>query len=271
MIRTPLRCRLAALPPSRLMLFLDFDGTLVPIVHRPDDAKLAPGVRHILQRLARSLPVVIISGRNLADLRRKVGVRGLHYVGHHGLVYGQPSRPLQWSGPRLSRKVVKELSAQLRTATDGIRGAFVEDKELSVAIHDRLVQRSERHLLHRRTIETIAPWVNRRAVRLIRGKRVLEVMGAGLWNKGVAVAAILRQPRARGLAFFFLAHDPVPAKGRSTAAAIYASHFGGRTAHLPLRDSNRVVWYDPPASENSERAAYFVCAVRMTGGSVLFE
>ena len=57
-----LRARLAAISMSRLILFLDFDGTLTPIVSRPSQAKLSLSVRETLRKLAQRLPVVVISG-----------------------------------------------------------------------------------------------------------------------------------------------------------------------------------------------------------------
>ncbi len=58
-----LRARLAAIPMNRLILFLDFDGTLSPIVPHPDRARLNRTVRETLRKLVGLLPVVIISGR----------------------------------------------------------------------------------------------------------------------------------------------------------------------------------------------------------------
>ena len=70
---------------DRLILFLDFDGTLTPIVPRPSQAKLSRSVRETLRKLARRMPVVVISGRAPKDLRRRVGLKEVCYVGHHGL------------------------------------------------------------------------------------------------------------------------------------------------------------------------------------------
>ena len=64
-----LRTRLAAIPMNRLILFLDFDGTLTPIVARPNLARLSRPVRETLRKLVGLLPVVVISGRAPRDLR----------------------------------------------------------------------------------------------------------------------------------------------------------------------------------------------------------
>ena len=75
-----------------LVLFLDYDGTLTPIVSRPEMALCPSEVKRHLKQL-RDLPGVflaIISGRSLDDLRAKVGVPGIIYVGNHGLEIENP-------------------------------------------------------------------------------------------------------------------------------------------------------------------------------------
>ena len=67
---------------NRLILFLDFDGTLTPIVSRRYLARLSRPVRKTLRKLVGLLPVVVISGRAPKDLRRRVGLQKVYYVGH---------------------------------------------------------------------------------------------------------------------------------------------------------------------------------------------
>jgi trehalose-phosphatase len=208
MRRTPsLRARVAAIPPRRLLLFLDYDGTLTPIIGRPQDARLKATVRRTLNRLVRSVPVVIVSGRGLTDLRRRVGVPGVRYVAHHGLVYKEPGSGMRWLGRRISRNEVREWARLLESAAEGTPGALVEDKGLSVALHDRLVRPRDRVRLRRQALRALDSWLARGSATLVRGKRVLEVRPAGPWNKGTAVAAVLRRPWARGRVPVYLGDD----------------------------------------------------------------
>jgi hypothetical protein len=66
------------------LLAFDFDGTLAPIVARPDDARVPPAVAHRLQRLAGRLPVAIVSGRRVQDVRRRLLFAPWRIVGNHG-------------------------------------------------------------------------------------------------------------------------------------------------------------------------------------------
>src|SRR5881397_1483078 len=69
---------------GRLAVFLDYDGTLTPIVSYPQDAWLADSMRETLRELAGCAPVAILSGRDLDDVRGRVHIDGIVYAGSHG-------------------------------------------------------------------------------------------------------------------------------------------------------------------------------------------
>ena len=142
-----LRARLAAISMNRLILFLDFDGTLTPIVSCPSRARLSRSVRETLWKLVGLLPVVVISGRTPEDLRRRVGLQNVCYVGHHGLSCLEAKGGVRWLVTPPRRMLVRRWLQALQTAADGIEGAFVEDKGMTVALHDRLVKPKHRSRL----------------------------------------------------------------------------------------------------------------------------
>jgi trehalose 6-phosphate phosphatase len=191
-----LRARLAAIPMNRLILFLDFDGTLTPIVPCPNRARLSRSMRETLWRLVGLLPVVVISGRTPEDLRRRIGLHQVCYVGHHGLSCLEAEGGVRWLVTPPRRTLVRRWLQALRTAADGIEGAVVEDKGVTVALHDRLVKPKHRSRLRRRALRLLAPWIAGGSVSLLRGKRVLEARSSKAWNKGSAVSMLLRQPWA---------------------------------------------------------------------------
>src|SRR5829696_6984248 len=72
--------------PQRAAVILDVDGTLAPIVPRPEDAAVPPEARAELERIAgRYRLLAFVSGRMGEDARRMVGLDGAEYVGVHGL------------------------------------------------------------------------------------------------------------------------------------------------------------------------------------------
>ena len=177
-----------------LLLLLDYDGTLTPIVEHPSRAVLSPATKRLLARLARRprVRVAIVSGRSLSDVKRLVGLRGLWYVGNHGLEmqagrrhYVHPSA--QRCRPRLARAV-----SALRTALRDIPGAWVEDKSLTVSVHWRRVPPSSVRRFRRIMAERLAPLRRRKALGVTRGKRVIELRPPIRWGKGDAVRWLRR-------------------------------------------------------------------------------
>ena len=154
-------------------------------------------MRETLWKLVNLLPIVVISGRALKDLRRRVGLEKVCYVGHHGLSCLESDGEVTWLVTPPRRTLVRRWLQALRTAAEGIEGAFVEDKGVTVALHDRLVKPKHRSRLRRRALRSLAPWIARGSVSLLRGKRVLEARTSGAWNKGTAVSTLLRRPWAR--------------------------------------------------------------------------
>jgi len=115
-------------------LFLDFDGTLANVCARPEDVELDPATRRVLLKLARHgrLRVWVISGRRRADVRARVRVPGVRYLGLHGWESGN-HRTIS----RQLTRALQRLRRSLREHVAGIDGIRIEDKRLTFAIHYR--------------------------------------------------------------------------------------------------------------------------------------
>lgn len=95
------------------------------------------------------------------------------------------------------RTWVRRWVRAVRIAAEGIEGAFVEDKGVTVALHDRLVKPKQRSRLRRRAWRLLAPWIAKGSVSLLRGNRVLQARSSRAGNKGTAVSMLLRRQWAR--------------------------------------------------------------------------
>lgn len=178
-----------------LLVFLDYDGTVVPIVAHPSLAVLPVTMKRLLNDLNHQsgVSVALISGRALKDLKRMVGVSRLCYVGNHGLeLEGKGVRyvhPQAQAYRPFLRRIARALTAALRP----VPGAWVEDKGLTVSLHWRAVSPS----FHRRFQRIVAQCTlrerQRRQVRLTRGKRVLEIRPPVQWGKGEVVEWLSRR------------------------------------------------------------------------------
>jgi trehalose-phosphatase len=185
-----LRPRVAAAP--LILLFLDFDGTLSPIVDHPGLAILPSKPRKILAELAQreSFVVIVMSGRALADLHPRVDVAHLIYAGNHGLEIS--GRGLQFVEPvsitrrpaleRLLRNITPELSA--------IAGVEIEDKGLTASIHFRQAPETQDEV--RRIVEAEVGESGLFTMR--EGKMIYEVLPNVPWHKDAAFDWIRKMP-----------------------------------------------------------------------------
>jgi trehalose 6-phosphate phosphatase len=183
---------------KRLLLLLDFDGTLTPIVRHPDAAALSPRTKAALMALrSRGAIVGIVTGRSLRDIRRRVGLRGVLYAANHGMEIFFRGRWFMRRGAAYRRPLTR-IGAALRRALSGVPDILVEEKGLSVAVHLRRVPRVRHRAVRAIVADVTAPWLARHDLQLTGGKMICEVRPAKAWNKGRAALWIWRHiaPRA---------------------------------------------------------------------------
>jgi trehalose-phosphatase len=179
----------ARLRGCRCAVFLDYDGTLTPIVGNPEDAVLDDDVRRLVASLARRCPVAIVSGRDLADVRERVGLDDVYYAGSHGFEIAGPAGPMYTPGAALETLPdLDEAEAALRAALASIDGALVDRKRFSIAVHYRLVAEEDAAAVERAVDAAIAAHPR---LRKGRGKKVIELQPDVDWHKGAAVRWLL--------------------------------------------------------------------------------
>lgn len=178
---------------DEVVLFLDYDGTLTPLRERPEQARLSGETRELLRDLSRQpgVWVAVVSGRALADVKRMAGVRGLCYVGNHGLELEGPKLRHTLRQAWISRPVMKKIARRLRQELQAVPGAWVEDKGLTLAVHFRQVAADEKLRVRNRFNSVLRPYRERRRVRVTAGKEVLEVRPPVRWTKGTMVRWLL--------------------------------------------------------------------------------
>jgi len=172
---------------ARLAIFLDYDGTLTPIVSRPDEAVLTDSTRAILRSLAAKMPVAILSGRDLEDVRKRVAIDAIVYAGSHGFDIAGP-RGLQRQEATKFLPALDAAEKELREKLAGIAGALIERKHFSIAAHYRNVNESDFPKLERAVGEVAA---QHRELRTMDGKKVYELLPNTDWDKGKAVLWLL--------------------------------------------------------------------------------
>jgi trehalose-phosphatase len=182
------RAILDALPDGEdLLLLMDYDGTLSPIVSDPARAGLPGEVRPSLLALAASGRVHpgIVSGRSLADVQSRLGMDGMIYAGCHGLDIRAAGAEFVHPEAEANRWTIEEVAAELARQVEKIRGVLVEPKGFAVAVHFRNMTASATPRLQEALRRVIGP--RKAGLTLLRGKKVVEVLAAGDWDKGRSV------------------------------------------------------------------------------------
>jgi trehalose 6-phosphate phosphatase len=169
-------------------VFFDFDGTLSDIVENPDSARLVAGAADALTALAAQCPVAILSGRDLADVRQRIGLPGIWYAGSHGFeLTGPDGAHHENAEAAASIAVLERAAVELTDQLAGIAGVVVERKRFGVAVHYRNAARD-------RVGEATAAVrsVGRRtALRVTTGREVIELRPDVDWDKGKTLRWVL--------------------------------------------------------------------------------
>jgi trehalose-phosphatase len=171
-------------------VFLDFDGTLAPIVLDPARSALAPPARAALERASRTFPVAVISGRDLGDLRRRVGMEGLHYAGSHGFELAGPGFATELEGARALLPALDRAERALSRGIAAIPGARLERKRFAIAVHYRGAGEGA-EARARRAVEELG--AARDGLRVTAGRKVVELRPDLPWDKGRAVGWMLER------------------------------------------------------------------------------
>lgn len=175
------------------LLAFDFDGTLAPIVARHDDARVPLPVALRLQALSRRLPLAIVSGRSVADIRTRIDFEPRFLVGNHGAE--NPVAPLQVDAVQALDAVRERWRTQAAELSRS--GVSLEDKRHSLALHYRLAP--DRELAHRLITALLHGLPS--DIRVFGGKMVVNVAAAIAPDKAHAVMALIRHAQVQAAVF----------------------------------------------------------------------
>lgn len=181
------------------LVVLDFDGTLAPIVSRPDRVRVPGPTLRSLRRAARlrGIRIATLSARPLRDLARYLPVSGILRVAQYGLEGGDTPGAARL---RSIRAGVASLHAWLEPVAAAVPGARIEDKRLTIAVHYRDVEPRRRGALVR-ALRRVAARAARLGFHVERGRRVLDFVPAR-YDKGRALRMLRRRVRP-AVTFYF--------------------------------------------------------------------
>jgi trehalose-phosphatase len=185
-----------------VLVALDFDGTLAPIVTRPEDARPTPEGRRAVERLAAAdgVTVAIVSGRPLEELRWLARPPGsVVLVGSHGVQRDTAQVDLDDA----RRELLDRVAATLEEVSAGLPHTRVERKAFAAALHTRPALEAGLPQTFDRAWEATGPLRRLPGVHLTEGKEVLEfsVVDPSRHNKGVALRELTEAVAARATLF----------------------------------------------------------------------
>jgi alpha,alpha-trehalase len=170
-------------------IFLDYDGTLTPIVERPEDAVLDPRMRERLRRVAARYRTAVISGRGLEDLVERVGVPDIFYAASHGFELRHPGgEELSNEAAERAAEGLDDLAAMLERKLADTPGTQLERKRFGLAVHYRRAASGAEATVERAVQEAAATFPS---LTLKTGKKVFEFVPDLEWDKGEALKWIL--------------------------------------------------------------------------------
>ena len=175
---------------KKLILLLDYDGTLTPIVSRPELAVLSDDMRDVLKRIAKRYPLAIISGRSLDDVRDMVNVDGIYYAGNHGFEISN-DRKLMHPEAEKTKPVIAEICERMQEKLGYIKGSIVENKGVTASVHYRMVSDDDFIEMEKIFNEVIVPYVEKGGIKITHGKKVFEIRPNIEWDKGKAVEFVI--------------------------------------------------------------------------------
>ncbi len=179
-----------ALEGRRAAVFLDYDGTLTPIVNTPAQAVLSDEMRATVRRLGDRCATAVISGRGRADVQERVRLDNLFYAGTHGFdIVGPAGSGIHHQVGREFLPVMEELHQRLDGALAHVPGLLLETKGYSIAVHYRLVDEAAVPDVESMVDGLLQDYAG---LRKTHGKKVFEIRPRFDWNKGKAVEWILR-------------------------------------------------------------------------------
>jgi trehalose 6-phosphate phosphatase len=182
---------------KRPAIFLDYDGTLSPIVPRPEDAIIPDEMKQTLQQLAGMFTVAIVTGRDKDDVENLVGLNELVYAGSHGYIISGPNGLFMEHEdskniiPKLD-EIEDEIKKELTERTEGTQ---LDRKRYAIGIHYRNARKEDEAVVH----EIANAMINKyKGFKIGAGKKILEIKPDLDWHKGKAVDWILKALKLSG-------------------------------------------------------------------------
>jgi len=176
---------------KRPAVFLDYDGTLTPIINHPEDATISEEMRQTVMDLAQHSTVAIISGRDRQDVEQLAGIEDIYYAGSHGFdISGPKGKKFEFQQGNDFLPALDRAEQALYERLDQIEGLQLERKKFAIAVHFRRVAEEQHTEVETAVDEVLA---NSETLRKTGGKMIFELRPDIDWDKGKALSWLLQK------------------------------------------------------------------------------
>ncbi|RAL37015.1 hypothetical protein DM860_003937 [Cuscuta australis] len=183
---------------KQIVMFLDYDGTLSPIVADPDKAFITTQMRETVRDVAKHFPTAIVTGRCISKVYEFVKLSELYYAGSHGMdikgpeeghtAYTKGGKSLLCQPAKEFLPIIDEVHKILLEKTKSIEGAKVEDNKFCLSVHYRCVEENKWIEVAEHVKSVLKGYPK---LRLSQGRMVLEIRPCIKWDKGNALEFLL--------------------------------------------------------------------------------
>lgn len=239
---------------KRIFLFLDYDGTLSPIVDEYDKAFLSENMRMTINDISKICQTAIISGRGMEDVKSRVEIDHLYYAGSHGFEISGPEKfYYEVEKARELIPYLDKIEKELKNDLKAIKGVKFERKKFALAVHYRLAAPDQEENVKRKVGAVLKNFKN---IDSGRGKKVIEVKPRVYWHKGKAINHLLKvlNPKNESAFIIYIGDDITDEDAfiqiREGTGILVGNHGEKTFARYHLKDVNAVRLFLLKMTEN---------------------
>jgi trehalose-phosphatase len=178
---------------KQILLFLDYDGTLVTFKNNPDQVNTPENVKNILNDLTntKNLTVVIITGRTLDSIKDLIDNKNIIFSAIHGLIIEfTDNQTFLYKKAKKVKPIIKKIKEFSTRKFDNNKGIFLEDKQFTLALHYRNAPKFLEEKIKNDFIKIVKEFDKENQIELLKGAEVIEARPKS-WNKAKAIKKIL--------------------------------------------------------------------------------
>jgi trehalose-phosphatase len=178
---------------KHVLLLLDYDGTLASIENMPQETQLPHDSKEILIKLNESKHITlgIVSGRGIYDIKKQIGIPDIVYAGNHGLEWEIDKKIYVMPGISKTRELYLKILNKFSELEDKYTGIFIEDKQLSISIHYRMLSKNMQPAFHEEFENFIKPYIKSKLIKILKSKMVFDIMPNVKWGKGSFISWLI--------------------------------------------------------------------------------